>query len=81
MKARVQVFLKPGLYDPAGEAIKGVLQSIGFGMVKDCRQGKIFLIDLEKTSGKGEARSKVDEMCRKLLANQVIEDYSFEIQD
>ncbi|MBI2058330.1 MAG: phosphoribosylformylglycinamidine synthase subunit PurS [Nitrospirae bacterium] len=81
MKARVQVFLKPGLYDPQGEAIKGVLQSIGFGMVEDCRQGKIFLIDLENSLGREDARSKVDEMCRKLLANQVIEDYTFDIQD
>lgn len=80
MRARVSVLLKPALYDPQGEAIRNVLHSIGFGMVRNCRQGKLFILDLDESLSEIQAREKVEEMCRKLLANGVIENYTFELE-
>lgn len=81
MRARVLVQLKPSLYDPQGEAICNVLHSIGFSGVTSCRQGKQFVLELDASLTRENARGQVDEMCRKLLANAVIEDYAFEIQE
>ena len=74
MKAVIRVFLKNGVLDPQGKAIAHGLNSIGFDEVSDARQGK--LIELDLAAGTDEARIK--EMCDKLLANPVIEDYKIE---
>jgi phosphoribosylformylglycinamidine synthase len=78
--ARVHVVLKPVVNDPQGQAIYGGLQSLGFGGVQSVRAGKYFEIALDATS-RDEAGRTVDEMCRKLLANPVIEDYRLEVEE
>lgn len=75
MKARVHVMLKNGVLDPQGEAVRHALGALGFDQVQGVRQGKV--IELELAEGASEA--DVTEMCEKLLANTVIESYSFEI--
>lgn len=78
MKARVTVTLKNGVLDPQGQAIEGALASLGFGGVDSVRQGKVFHIELAETDTES-ARKNVENMCEKLLANTVIEDYAVEI--
>ena len=72
-KVRVFVTLKPGVLDPAGKAVEGGLRHLGFDEVKGVRLGK--LIELELDDGPGDERARIDQMCKKLLANTVIEDY------
>ena len=74
MKIKIIVTLKNGVLDPQGKAIQQTLNGMGFNVVKDVRQGKYFDIDINETD-EAKAKSKVDEMCKKLLANLVIEDY------
>lgn len=78
MKARIKVTLKPGVLDPQGKAIQNALGALGFGGVNDVRQGKYIEVDVAGMS-EDEARSQVERMCRDLLANTVIENYSFEL--
>jgi len=78
MKARVHVTLKPGVLDPQGAAIGHALGALGFAGVGEVRQGKVIELDLAETDA-GAARAQVAEMCEKLLANTVIENYSIEI--
>jgi len=78
MKARVHVTLKNGVLDPQGRAIAHALSSLGFGGVEDVRQGKFIELDLQETD-KAKARDQVEAMCKKLLANTVIENYAIEI--
>ena len=66
--------LKNGVLDPQGKAIEGGLASLGFDGVESVRQGKVF--DVELDAPKSAAQAKLAEMCEKLLANTVIEDYS-----
>ncbi|MDE0718548.1 MAG: phosphoribosylformylglycinamidine synthase subunit PurS [Rhodospirillaceae bacterium] len=88
MKARVHVTLKPGVLDPQGKAIAHALEALGFDGVADVRQGKYIEIDLkdgsggDDSAGGAEARvgDRVREMCEKLLANTVIENYRIEIE-
>lgn len=80
MKARIHVTLKSGVLDPQGKAIQQALGALGFAGVEDVRQGKYIEIDLAETSADA-ARAQVEEMCRKLLANTVIENYSIELTD
>ena len=75
MKARVHVMLKDGVLDPQGEAVRHALGALGFDGVEGVRQGKV--IELELASGTSE--DTVREMCEKLLANTVIENYHIEI--
>ena len=78
MRARVEVFLKPGVLDVQGKAIEGALHGLGFGDVADVRVGKTIAFDLgEQPRDKAEAR--VRSMCERLLANTVIEGYRLEI--
>lgn len=79
MKARIHVTLKNGVLDPQGKAIEHALSNLGFGGVDAARQGKLIELDLAETDREA-AHSKVDEMCRKLLANTVIENYSIELE-
>ncbi len=78
MKARVTVTLKNGVLDPQGKAIGGALAALGFGGVDSVRQGKV--IDLELADNDAAAaRTRIAEMCEKLLANTVIESYAIDI--
>ncbi|MQX36563.1 phosphoribosylformylglycinamidine synthase subunit PurS [Roseospira navarrensis] len=81
MKARVHVTLKPGVLDPQGKAIAHALQALGFDGVNEARQGKVIELDLaDDVAGDPEAvRARVDDMCRKLLANTVIETYRIDL--
>jgi phosphoribosylformylglycinamidine synthase len=74
MKVRVYVTLKDGVLDPQGKAIHHALEGLGFAGVNDVRAGK--LIELDVADGTGDAA--LDKMCRKLLANIVIENYRVE---
>ena len=74
MKIKVIVTLKNGVLDPQGKAIQQTLNGMNFDNVSDVRQGKFFEIDV-KENDQSKANSLVDEMCKKLLANLVIEDY------
>lgn len=78
MKANVTVTLKRGVLDPQGKAIGHALEGLGFDGIGEVRQGKLIEIELAETD-RAAAQAKLDEMCRKLLANTVIEDYAIEI--
>jgi phosphoribosylformylglycinamidine synthase len=78
MKALVHVTLKPGVLDPQGKAIEHALTALGIDGVEEVRQGKYIEIELSG-SDEAAAQAQVEEMCRKLLANTVIENYSVEI--
>lgn len=78
MKALVYVTYKSGVLDPQGKAVRGGLGSLGFQEVAGVRQGKYFELELEEKDAK-KARARVEEMCRKLLANPVMEDFRIEI--
>ena len=78
MLARVYVTLKPGVLDPAGKAVEGSLHALGFGQVSGVRLGKYIELQLPVGSGV-DARAQVEEMCRKLLANTVVENFRVEI--
>jgi len=78
MKARVIVTLKNGVLDPQGKAIEGALDGLGFGDVGAVRQGKVFDVELTG-SDKAAAQAELEQMCEKLLANTVIENYAIEI--
>ena len=75
MKARVFVTLKSGVLDPQGKAIQHALDGLGFSGVNDVRAGKLIELDLAD----GTSQDQIEEMCRKLLANTVIENYSYEL--
>ena len=75
MKIKVIVTLKNGVLDPQGKAIQQTLNGMGFESVKEVRQGKYFDIEINENN-EVKAKSKVEEMCKKLLANLVIEDFN-----
>ena len=74
MKVRIYVTLKSGVLDPQGKAIHHALEGLGFGGVNDVRAGKLIELDV----GEGVTDGDLDQMCRKLLANMVIENYRIE---
>jgi phosphoribosylformylglycinamidine synthase len=74
MKARVFITLKPGVLDPQGKAIHHALEGLGFGGVRDVRAGRLIELDLAD----GTSEDEISEMCRKLLANTVIENFRIE---
>jgi phosphoribosylformylglycinamidine synthase subunit PurS len=78
--ARIHVLLKPVVNDPQGQAIQQGLRSLGFASVETVRAGKYFEIWLEAAE-EAEATRQTEEMCRKLLANPVIEDYRFAVEE
>jgi phosphoribosylformylglycinamidine synthase subunit PurS len=78
MKARIKITLKNGVLDPQGKAIQGALSGLGISGVNDVRQGKYIEVELAEND-EAQARATVDKMCRELLANLVIENYSFEL--
>ena len=74
MKIKVIVTLKNGVLDPQGKAIQQTLNGMSFSNVEEVRQGKFFEINVNETN-EAKAKEQVEEMCNKLLANLVIEDY------
>ncbi len=78
MRARVHVTLKTGVLDPQGEAIRHALGALGFDGINGVRQGKVIELELAETDA-AAAETAVTEMCEKLLANTVIENYAVEI--
>ena len=74
MKVKVIVTLKSGVLDPQGKAIQQTLNGMGFANVKDVRQGKYFDIDIDENDEQ-KAKLSAEEICKKLLTNQVIEDF------
>lgn len=74
MKARVLVTLKSGVLDPQGKAIHHALEGLGFEGVNDVRAGKLIELDVADNVGDGQ----IEDMCRKLLANTVIENFRIE---
>lgn len=78
MKARIHITLKNGVLDPQGKAIQNSLAGLGFDGIEDVRQGKFIEIELTGTDPSA-AKSSITEMCEKLLANTVIENYDIEI--
>ena len=74
MKARVFVTLKNGVLDPQGKAIHHALEGLGFGGVQDVRAGKLIELDLADDV----TNASIEDMCRKLLANTVIENFRIE---
>ena len=80
MRARVLVRLKPGIMDVQGAAVMRALAGLGFSELTDLRVGKVIDIDLTESTAEG-ARARVGEMCRQLLANPILEDYTIETVD
>ena len=78
MKAKIHITLKNGVLDPQGKAVQTALAGLGFGGVEDVRQGKFIELELTETD-RTKAEAQVDDMCKKLLANTVIENYAIEI--
>jgi phosphoribosylformylglycinamidine synthase PurS subunit len=78
MKAKIHVMLKEGILDPQGKAVEHALATLGFGSVRNVRVGKHIELDLDE-SGAPDAEAEVKAMCEKLLANTIIEDYTYEL--
>lgn len=81
-RKKIKVFVSPkiGILDPQGKAVENALHSLGYKNVSDLRIGKYIEMNVETHHGASPS-SQIDEMCRKLLANPVIEDYSFEVSE
>ncbi len=80
MRARIFVRLKQGILDVQGVAVKRALEGLGFVEVRDLRMGKVLEVELEPQD-LARSRTRLEEMCRKLLANPVLEDFTVEIVD
>ena len=80
IEAKIFITLKKTVADPQGLTIKHALESLGFNELGDVRIGKLITLKL-KTNSKNDSKKQIDEMCKKLLANPVIEDYHFEINE
>ncbi len=78
-KARVFVTLKRGVLDPQGSAVNRALHAMGYAEVSDVRLGKLIEVTLDEGAPEGQSRARLEEMCKKLLANTVIEDYRIEL--
>jgi len=81
LKARIIVTLKRGVLDPQGKAVKGALTNLGFDQVRDVRVGKVIDVDLDGVEDEAQALTLVEDMCKKLLANPVIEDFSYTLEE
>ena len=79
MKAKIHITLKPGVLDPQGKAIKSSLGALGFAGVENVRQGKYIELDISEDDG-AKAREQLTQMCEKLLANTVIENYAIDLE-
>jgi phosphoribosylformylglycinamidine synthase subunit PurS len=79
VKVRVLVRLKPGILDVQGAAVQRALAGLGFADARELRVGKLIEIDVD-ADGAEQARARVDDMCRRLLVNTILEDYTIEPQ-
>jgi len=79
IKATVYITIKQSVLDPQGNAVQGALHSMGFQEVEKVRIGKYMELNLDTTDRK-EAEARLKEMCEKLLANTVVEDYRYELE-
>ena len=79
MRAKVHVFLKPGVLDVQGKAVESALHGLGWPQVDGVRVGKTIEFDLKEATDKAAAEAQVTDMCEKLLANTVIESYRIEV--
>jgi phosphoribosylformylglycinamidine synthase subunit PurS len=77
--AKVYVTLKRGVLDPQGSAVARSLRSLGYLEVADVRLGKYIEVAIDERAGQADEHRRIDEMCRRLLANTVIEDYRIEL--
>jgi len=80
LKAYVYVTLKKSVLDPQGKTVAKALETLGFNEVNDVRIGKYLVLTLD-TNNQEVAKERVNEMCERLLANTVIEEYSFELKE
>lgn len=80
MKATIHITLKNGVLDPQGKAIENALGALGFGGVDEVRQGKLIEVALQETDA-AKAEAQLADMCEKLLANTVIENYAIHIDE
>ena len=78
--AKIYISLKPTVNDPQGLTIKGALHNLGFIEVTSVRMGKYVEVKIEENE-QNRAQEQVNEMCRKLLANPIIENYAFELKE
>ena len=79
MKAHVWVMLKQTVLDPQGQAILRALESIGFSAVKDVRQGKFFVLELDNNLTPAAARVEIERIAKEVLTNPVIEEFRYEL--
>lgn len=79
MLAKIHITLKKDVLDPQGKVVANSLNNLGFDTVQNVRQGKYIEVTIDEND-QGQAKKKLNEMCEKLLANLVIEDYSVEIE-
>jgi phosphoribosylformylglycinamidine synthase len=80
MRARILIYPRRDILDPQGKAIGAALDRMGYGEVDEVRAGKTFIIELRSASA-AAARGRLEEMCSRLLANPIIEDYSFTLEE
>ncbi len=78
MKALIRITLKNGVLDPQGKAIEGAVKGLGITGVGDVRQGKFIEVQLNETDP-DKAKAAVEQMCKELLANTVIENYAYDL--
>lgn len=79
-KANIYVTLKTGVLDPQGQAVLGSLKQLGFGSVQDVQVGKFMVVDLAADS-LDQAVEQVEAICKRLLANPVLEDYRYDLME
>ncbi len=79
LTAKIYVTLKPGVLDAQGDTVKSALETLGFKGVGDVRIGKFMVVTLNSAT-REQATAQVEEMCKRLLANPVIENYTFEVE-
>ena len=80
-KAKIYVYLKKGILDPQGKAVHRILGTMNYNQVKNVRIGKFINIEFENGLSKDQIKSQTEEFCKKLLANPIIEDFHFEIEE
>jgi len=80
LKAQIYILLKRTVADPQGLTVKRALESLGYRDLADVRMGKLVIIKLN-SKDKKRAQQQIDQMCKKLLANPIIEDYHFKIKE
>jgi len=79
--SKVIVTLKKGILDPQGKAVHHALQSLGFREIEEVRIGKFIVVKFNEGTPREQAYQQTEQMCQKLLANPVIEDYQFQIEE